>query len=102
MTSLLVVWNTVVQQGWSDGAFWVYHCTLLSTHHFDHKNSLIMKKRKNTEFYLLRKKSLSEADLFVTDYIKTKQRLENLESEFVTLQTFVRNQEIYFNDKKKH
>ena len=59
-----------------------------------------MKKRKNTEFYLLRKKSLSEADLFVTDYIKTKQRLENLESEFVTLQTFVRNQEIYFNDKK--
>jgi len=29
-----------------------------------------MKKNKNTEFYLLRKKSLSEADLFVTDYIK--------------------------------
>jgi len=24
-----------------------------------------MKKKKNTEFYLLRKKSLSEADLFV-------------------------------------
>ena len=65
-------------------------------------DNLIMKKRKNTEFYLLRKKSLSEADLFVTDYIKTKQRLENLESEFVTLQTFVRNQEIYFNEKKKH
>ena len=59
-------------------------------------------KKKNTEFYLLRKKSLSEADLFVTDYIKTKQRLEILESEFSTLQSFVRNQEIYFNDKKKH
>ncbi len=64
-------------------------------------DNLIMKK-KNTEFYLLRKKSLSEADLFVTDYIKTKQRLEILESEFSTLQSFVRNQEIYFNEKKKH
>ena len=59
-------------------------------------------KKKDTEFYLLRKKSLSEADLFVTDYIKTKQRLEILESEFSILQSFVRNQEIYFNDKKKH
>ena len=59
-----------------------------------------MKKRKNTEFYLLRKKSLSEADLFVTDYIKTKQRLEILESKFLTLQSFVRNQEIYFLTKK--
>tara|TARA_B100001057_G_scaffold332746_1_gene333204 strand:- start:383 stop:583 length:201 start_codon:yes stop_codon:yes gene_type:complete len=38
--------------------------------------------------------------LFVTDYIKTKQRLDILESEFLTLQSFVRNQEIYFNDKK--
>ena len=57
-------------------------------------------KKKNTEFYLLRKKSLSEADLFVTDYIKTKQRLEILESEFLTLQSFIRNQEIYFNGKK--
>ena len=61
-----------------------------------------MKKRKNTDFYLLRKKSLSEADLFVTDYIKTKQRLEILEQEFSTLQRFVQNQEIYFEDKKKH
>ena len=61
-----------------------------------------MKKRKNTDFYLLRKKSLSEADLFVTDYIKTKQRLEILEQEFSTLQKFVQNQEIYFEDKKKH
>jgi hypothetical protein len=61
-----------------------------------------MKKKKNTEFYLLRKKSLSEADLFVTDYIRTKQRLEILEQEFSTLQKFVQNQEIYFEDKKKH
>ena len=61
-----------------------------------------MKKKKNAEFYLLRKKSLSEADLFVTDYIKTKQRLEILEQEFSTLQKFVQNQEIYFEDKKKH
>ena len=61
-----------------------------------------MKKKKNTEYYLLRKKSLSEADLFVTDYIKTKQRLEILEQEFSTLQRFVQNQEIYFEDKKKH
>jgi hypothetical protein len=61
-----------------------------------------MKKKKNAEFYLLRKKSLSEADLFVTDYIKTKKRLEILEQEFSTLQRFVQNQEIYFEDKKKH
>lgn len=61
-----------------------------------------MKKKKNTEFYLLRKKNLSEADLFVTDYIKTKKRLEILEQEFSTLQRFVQNQEIYFEDKKKH
>ena len=58
--------------------------------------------KKKTEFYLLRKESLSEADLFVTDYIKTKKRLEILEQEFSTLQRFVQNQEIYFEDKKKH
>ena len=37
-------------------------------------------KKKKTEFYLLRKKSLSEADLFVTDYIKTKQRWKIINS----------------------
>ena len=58
--------------------------------------------KKKTEFNLLRKESLSEADLFVTDYIRTKQRLEILEQEFSTLQRFVQNQEIYFNEKKKH
>ena len=61
-----------------------------------------MKKKKNTEFYLLRKKSLSEADLFVTDYIKTKQRLEILESEFSIIRNIVINQGIYVDDKKKH
>ena len=61
-----------------------------------------MKKKKNTEFYLLRKKSLSEADLFVTDYIKTKQRLEILESEFSIIRNIVINQGTYVNDKKKH
>ena len=35
--------------------------------------------KKSSDFYLLKKKSLSEGDLFVTDYIKTKQRLERLE-----------------------
>ena len=61
-----------------------------------------MKKKKNTEFYLLRKKSLSEADLFVTDYIKTKQRLEILESEFSIIRNIVINQGTYVDEKKKH
>ena len=61
-----------------------------------------MKKKKNTEFYLLRKKSLSEADLFVTDYIKTKKRLEILESEFSVIRNIVINQGTYVDDKKKH
>ena len=34
---------------------------------------------KKTDFYLLKQKSLSEGDLFVTDYIKTKQKLVRLE-----------------------
>ena len=58
--------------------------------------------KNKTDFYLLKQKSISEGDLFVTDYIKTKQRLEILEQEFSTLQKFVQNQEIYFEDKKKH
>jgi len=61
-----------------------------------------MKKRKNTEFYLLRKKSLSEADLFVTDYIKTKKRLEILENEFSIIRNIVINRGAYDDDKKKH
>ena len=41
---------------------------------------------KSTDFYLLRQKSLSEGDLFVTDYIKTKQRLIRLEKQLEKLQ----------------
>ena len=41
---------------------------------------------KSTDFYLLKQKSLSEGDLFVTDYIKTKQRLIRLEKQLEILQ----------------
>lgn len=37
-----------------------------------------MTKKKKTDFYLLKQKSISEGDLFVTDYIKTKQRVDKL------------------------
>ena len=57
---------------------------------------------KSTDFYLLKQKSLSEGDLFVTDYIKTKQRLEILESEFSIIRNIVINQGTYVDDKKKH
>ena len=52
-----------------------------------------MIKKKKTEFYLLKIKSLSEGDLFVVDYLNTKrkcikleQRLENLEDAFNSIQ----------------
>ena len=41
---------------------------------------------KTTDFYLLKQKSISEGDLFVTDYIKTKQRLARLEKQLELLQ----------------
>ena len=37
--------------------------------------------QKKTDFYLLKQKSISEGDLFVTDYIKTKQRLKRIENQ---------------------
>ena len=37
--------------------------------------------KKKTDFYLLKQKSISEGDLFVTDYIKTKQRLKRIENQ---------------------
>ena len=37
-----------------------------------------MKKKNKTDFYLLRKKSLSEGDLFITDYIKSKADIRKL------------------------
>ena len=41
---------------------------------------------KPTDFYLLKQKSISEGDLFVTDYIKTKQRLVKLEKKIDLLE----------------
>tara|TARA_Y200000002_G_C22673365_1_gene661018 strand:+ start:2331 stop:2516 length:186 start_codon:yes stop_codon:yes gene_type:complete len=41
---------------------------------------------KSTDFYLLKQKSISEGDLFVTDYIKTKQKLVRLENQLEILQ----------------
>ena len=41
---------------------------------------------KSADFYLLKQKSISEGDLFVTDYIKTKQRLIRLENKLELLQ----------------
>ena len=40
--------------------------------------------------------------MFVTDYLKTKQRLERLEQDFEILKKFVQNQEIYFENEKKN
>ena len=42
--------------------------------------------QKKTDFYLLKQKSISEGDLFVTDYIRTKQRLKRLENTIEILQ----------------
>ncbi len=42
--------------------------------------------KKKTDFYLLKQKSLSEGDLFVTDYIKTKQKVIRLEKRLELLQ----------------
>ncbi len=42
--------------------------------------------KKKTDFYLLKQKSLSEGDLFVTDYIKTKQKVIRLEKQVELLQ----------------
>ena len=42
--------------------------------------------RKKTDFYLLKQKSISEGDIFVTDYTKTKQRVIRLEKQLDVLQ----------------
>ena len=57
-----------------------------------------MTKKKKTDFYLLRQKSISEGDLFVTDYIKTRQRLNKLTDELEILKLRVDNLK---KDKKK-
>jgi hypothetical protein len=61
-----------------------------------------MKRRKKTEFYLLRKRSLSEGDLFITDYIRTKQRLEILENRLIQLNNLINDKEISVEDDKKN
>ena len=61
-----------------------------------------MKRRKKTEFYLLRKRSLSEGDLFITDYIRTKQRLEILEKRLIQLNNLINDKEILVDDDKKN
>ena len=61
-----------------------------------------MKKRKKTDFYLLRKRSLSEGDLFITDYIRTKQRLEILEERLTQLNNLINDKEISVEDDKKN
>ena len=42
--------------------------------------------KKSSDFYLFKQKSLSEGDLFVVDYIKTKQRVIKLEEQLELLQ----------------
>ena len=57
-----------------------------------------MTKKKKTDFYLLKKKSISEGDLFVTDYIKTRKRLDRV-SEY--LETLKLQLDSIKNEKKK-
>ena len=42
--------------------------------------------KKSSDFYLFKQKSLSEGDLFVVDYIRTKQRVIKLEEQLELLQ----------------
>ena len=58
-----------------------------------------MKKNKNSEFYLLRQKYLSEADIFITDYIKTKQRVVNLENEVEMIRLRLNNKDLKITDE---
>ncbi len=57
-----------------------------------------MTKKKKTDFYLLKQKSISEGDLFVTDYIQTRKRLDRMSEDLETLKLQL---ESIKNDKKK-
>ena len=57
-----------------------------------------MTKEKKTDFYLLKKKSISEGDLFVTDYIKTRKRLDRVSEDLETLKLQL---DSIKNEKKK-
>ena len=57
-----------------------------------------MTKNKKKDFYLLKKKSISEGDLFVTDYIKTRKRLDKVSEDLETLKIQL---DSIKNEKKK-
>tara|TARA_Y100000766_G_C18605202_1_gene458653 strand:- start:313 stop:510 length:198 start_codon:yes stop_codon:yes gene_type:complete len=57
-----------------------------------------MSKKKNTDFYLLKKKSISEGDLFVTDYIKTRNTLKKISDDLEILKLQL---DSIKNEKKK-
>ena len=57
-----------------------------------------MTKKKKTDFYLLKKKSISEGDLFVTDYIKTRNKLDKVSEDLETLKLQL---DSIKNEKKK-
>ncbi len=57
-----------------------------------------MTKKKKTDFYLLKKKSISEGDLFVTDYIKTRNKLDKMSEDLETLKLQL---DSIKNEKKK-
>ena len=42
--------------------------------------------KKQTEFYLFKQKSLSEGDLFIVDYVKTKRQLIKIEKQLELMQ----------------
>ena len=43
-------------------------------------------KKKPTEIYLFKQKSLSEGDLFVVDYVRTKRQLIKMEKQLELMQ----------------
>lgn len=43
-------------------------------------------KKKSTEFYLFKQKSLSEGDLFIVDYVRTKRQLIKMEKQLELMQ----------------
>ena len=57
-----------------------------------------MTKKKITDFYLLKQKSISEGDLFVIDYIQTRKRLDRMSEDLETMKLQL---ESIKNDKKK-
>ena len=42
--------------------------------------------KKSSDFYLFKQKSLSEGDLFVVDYVRTKQTLDRMERQLEIMQ----------------